>query len=99
MAEPTLNHHVSLALTADAEDVVTSVISLFAIFGSYTTGGRLNRISWLVRQIEAMLVLVLHKLHVLVQNMKWSIDFAEKLLSFSHPILMPFLLFLEIDRP
>jgi hypothetical protein len=97
MAEPTLNHHVSLALTADAENVVVSVISLFAIFENYTTGRRLNRISWLVRQIEVMLVLVLHKLHVLIQNMKWSVNFTEKLFFFSHPILMPFLLFLKID--
>jgi hypothetical protein len=92
MAEPTLNHHVSLALTADAEDVAASV-------GSCTSGGRLNRSSWLVRQIEAILIVVLDEFHVLIQNTKWSVNFAEKLLSFSHPILMPFLLFLEIDRP
>src|SRR5258708_39208263 len=99
MAEPTLNHHASLALTADAEDVAASVVPLFVILGSCTTGGRLNRISWLVRQIEAMLVFVLHKLHVLVQDMHLCVGFSEKLLSFCYPILLPSLLLFEIYCP
>jgi hypothetical protein len=70
MAEPTLNHHVSLALTAEAEDVAASVVSLFVIFGSCTSGGRLNRSSWLVRQIEAILVVVLDEFHVLVLTLQ-----------------------------
>ncbi len=52
-----------------------------------------------IRDVKAIDIPIKNIVHVRLEDVEWSIGFPEKLLSFAHPIFVPFLLVQKIQGP
>ena len=91
MTDLTLDHETCLRLATDAENwllIISERTFLTSICWSRLTRSWLHRWSERVVQIEAECVLLLDKLHVLLEYMQRCVGFAKQLLPFPHPVFV-----------
>src|ERR1700760_549971 len=96
-----LDHEPSFWLSTDTENgffFITKCALLLPISGRSFSRCRLDRRSECIVEIEAEVVLVVHKLHMLFENMERSVGLPKQLFAFSHPVFVASHFFLQIRR-
>ena len=108
MTDFTFDHHPSLRLPTNAEDVslprlatsphATAMVFQKAIGASLARCGLDGRPTPIFK-VETRRILFLNVLHVRFENVQGSVGFSKQLFALPHPVLVPFLFPLEVYRP